>query len=145
MTGITVGPVRQDEREFVLALLEGHHLPLDGLAGVWSTTLVARAEGAIVGSVALELYDEGALLRSVAVSEKHRGHGVGHDLTRAAIRLAGERGAPDVYLLTTTAERFFPRFGFERIPREDVPASVRTSVEFTSACPASAVVMRKHL
>ena len=50
-----------------------------------------------------------------------------------------------VYLLTTTAERFFPRFGFEQITRADVPATVQESVEFKSACPASAIVMRKHL
>ena len=37
----------------------------------------------------------------------------------------------------------FPRFEFERITREDVPASVRAPVEFQSACPASAVVMRR--
>ena len=48
-------------------------------------------------------------------------------------------------LLTTTAEKFFPRFGFEQIAREDVPPSVQASVEFTSACPTSAIVMRKRL
>jgi len=47
--------------------------------------------------------------------------------------------------LTTTAEGFFPKFGFERIPRADVPARVQESVEFVSACPASAVVMRNTL
>jgi amino-acid N-acetyltransferase len=47
--------------------------------------------------------------------------------------------------LTTTAERFFPKFGFEPIDREQVPPSVRESVEFQSACPASAIVMRKRL
>jgi amino-acid N-acetyltransferase len=47
--------------------------------------------------------------------------------------------------LTTTAERYFPKFGFERIERNDVPASVQASVEFTSACPSSAIVMRKPL
>jgi amino-acid N-acetyltransferase len=50
-----------------------------------------------------------------------------------------------VFLLTTTAEKFFPRFGFEQIAREDVPPSVQASVEFTSACPTSAIVMRKRL
>jgi amino-acid N-acetyltransferase len=50
-----------------------------------------------------------------------------------------------VFLLTTTAERFFPKFGFEQIDREQVPASVQQSVEFQSACPASAIVMRKLL
>jgi hypothetical protein len=48
-------------------------------------------------------------------------------------------------LLTTTAERFFPKFGFESIARTDVPATVQASIEFTSACPTSAAVMRKQL
>ena len=52
---------------------------------------------------------------------------------------------PALYLLTTTAERYFPKFGFERIERAEVPLSVQTSIEFTSACPSSATVMRKQL
>ena len=52
-------------------------------------------------------------------------------------------GIRDVYLLTTTAEHYFPRLGFACVDRECVPAAVRTSAEFTGACPASAVVMRK--
>jgi len=48
-------------------------------------------------------------------------------------------------LLTTTAADFFPKFGFEPIARADVPASVQSSIEFTSACPATATVMRKTL
>jgi amino-acid N-acetyltransferase len=50
-----------------------------------------------------------------------------------------------VFLLTTTAEAFFPKFGFEQIQRIDVPISLQASVEFQSACPASAIVMRKRL
>ena len=66
-------------------------------------------------------------------------------LTEAALALARARDERAVFLLTTTADRFFPRFGFERITREDVPESVRQSIEFESACPASAIVMRKLL
>ena len=50
-----------------------------------------------------------------------------------------------LYLLTTTAEGYFPKFGFERITRAEVPPSVQASVEFATACPASAIVMRKRL
>jgi amino-acid N-acetyltransferase len=50
-----------------------------------------------------------------------------------------------VYLLTTTAESYFPKFGFVQTTREVVPTAVQQSVEFRSACPASAVVMRKTL
>ena len=61
------------------------------------------------------------------------------------MRLAEGRGVEAVFLLTTTAEAFFPKFGFEPMLARDVPASVQASVEFRSACPASAVVMRKRL
>lgn len=129
----------------ILRLLSQSGLPLDGLEDHLATTLVAREEGRIVGSAALELYQGGALLRSVAVAAELQGSGLGHELTNAAIRLAQSLQAPAIYLLTTTAERFFPKFGFERIARENVPISVQASVEFTSACPSSATVMRKSL
>jgi amino-acid N-acetyltransferase len=126
-------------------LLERLNLPLAGVDEHLRTMLVAREDGQIVGTAALELYAEGALLRSVAVDSGRQGRQLGHRLTEAALRLAAARGAGTVFLLTTTAERFFPRFGFERITRDEVPVSVRASVEFQSACPASAIVMRKYL
>ena len=105
--------------------------------------VVARDAGRVVGAAALELYAEGALLRSIVVDVGLQGQGVGQQLTAAAVALASELGVPMVFLLTTTAAEFFPRFGFERVSRDDVPASVGASVEFRSACPASAVVMRR--
>lgn len=127
------------------ALLDEHQLPIAGLSDHLPTMLVARLDGAVVGSAGLEMYTDGALLRSVAVTRDYQGQHLGRDLTAAAIDLARTMGAPAIYLLTTTAEGYFPKFGFERIQRSDVPSSVQASVEFTSACPASAVVMRKAL
>lgn len=129
----------------IRALLEQLHLPLDGVDDHVETMVVAREDGRIVGTAGLEMYADGALLRSVAVDPQLQGRQLGHQLTDAALRLAAERGAGTIFLLTTTAERFFPKFGFEPIERQDVPPSVRASVEFQSACPASAIVMRKHL
>jgi len=51
----------------------------------------------------------------------------------------------ELYLLTTTAERFFATRGYAGIERERVPDTVRASAEFSALCPASAVVMRKAL
>jgi amino-acid N-acetyltransferase len=56
-----------------------------------------------------------------------------------------ERGMNALYLLTQTAEHYFPRFGFERVARESVPAEIAETLEFKSACPASAVAMAKAL
>lgn len=70
-----------------------------------------------------------------------RAHGLGAALVRALVDTADARGIDALYLLTTTAESYFPRFGFVRIARERVPATLRQTVEFTSACPATAVAM----
>jgi len=127
----------------IVALLTASGLPIDGLVDHLDTAIVARRGQDLVGCAALEIYSDGALLRSVAVSPGVRGTGLGQALTGAALSLAEDLRMPAVYLLTTTAERFFPRFGFSVVQRRDVPAGVQQSVEFRSACPASAIVMRR--
>ncbi len=136
---------REEDLHAVLRLLEAHQLPIAGLREHLETTLVARDGDDIVGSAALEIYRGGVLLRSVAVAPGREHRGLGRELTEAAIRLAQDLQAPAIFLLTTTADEYFPRFGFTRISRADVPDSVQASVEFTSACPSSATVMRKSL
>ena len=128
----------------VRRLLAAQSLPLDGV-DQHLAMVVAKDGDTLLGAAAVELYAGGALLRSVVVDPDARGRGLGYRLTEAALRVAKERGADTAFLLTTTAAAFFPKLGFERIARDDVPASVQASIEFTSACPASAVVMRKRL
>jgi amino-acid N-acetyltransferase len=140
-----IGPATAGDLPEILALLVRLRLPLAGVDQHLPTMLVAREGEQIVGIAGLELYADGALLRSVAVEPSRQGKQLGHQLTDAALQLATSRGANTVFLLTTTAENFFPRFGFEPITRDEVPQSVRESVEFRSACPASASVMRKRL
>jgi amino-acid N-acetyltransferase len=141
----TIGKAQFQDFDAVCRLLQQHHLPLDGLHEHLATTVVARDADAIVGSAALEVYREGALLRSVAVAAGRERRGLGRELTAAALRVAQDLHMPAVFLLTTTAEQYFPRFGFTRINRGDVPESVQASIEFTAACPSSATVMRKLL
>jgi amino-acid N-acetyltransferase len=126
-------------------LLEAAKLPIAGVRDCIESTIVAWSDDRIIGSAALEIYPSGVLLRSVAVDEAWRGHGLGEQLTEAALALALRRGATVAFLLTTTASDFFPRFGFMPINRDDVPDDVRESVEFTSACPSTATVMRADL
>ena len=142
---LIIDAARDSDLLAVLALLERAGLTPDGLRDHVSTALVARNANSIVGSAALELYGNAALLRSVAVDETWRGRGVGQQLTRAALDLAREHGVDTVYLLTETATDFFPRFGFQPIARSAVTPAVQQSVEFTSACPASAAVLALDL
>ena len=129
----------------VRRLLETQHLPLDGIDEHVSTMVVARKGSQVVGAAAVELYADGALLRSVVVDPRAQGQGLGQRLSEAALTIAKDRGTHTAFLLTTTAEKFFPKLGFEQIVRNDVPDSVQASIEFQSACPTSAVVMRKRL
>jgi amino-acid N-acetyltransferase len=104
-----------------------------------------EGEKGIVGVAGLEVCCNNALLRSVAVRPEWRRHAVGRDLVRRIVRDAEGRGLHALYLLTTTAEQYFPRFGFERVERQDVAPEIAETVEFKSACPASAVAMKKTL
>lgn len=127
----------------VEALLKENKLPLDGVAQALDCFVVAEQGGALVGVAGIEHCGAGehALLRSVAVAEAWKGKGLGRALVTRVIRDAESRGAHALYLLTTTAEHYFPSFGFKPITRDAVPAEIKANVEFTSACPASAVVM----
>jgi amino-acid N-acetyltransferase len=129
----------------VLDLLGRAQLPTAGVADTLPQFVIAEDGGRIVGAVGLELYGASALLRSAAVEETWRGCGVGRTLIERALDLARERHIEDVFLLTTTAEHYFPRFGFACVPRDAVKPEVQVSVEFREACPASAVAMRKSL
>jgi amino-acid N-acetyltransferase len=127
----------------VVRLLEAADLPTAGLNRSLPDFLVAEESGRVVGAVGLEIYGDCALLRSAVVAAGKRGSGLGRDLVESLLERAGTRGVREIYLLTTTAENFFPRFGFARISRDVVAAPVRASEEFRGACPDSAIAMRK--
>lgn len=142
---MTIEEMSNHDRPAVRALLERAGLPLDGFDEPHVIALVARDDARIVGSAALEVYEPYGLLRSVAVDDRHRGQGLGQLLTSEALALARRRALSSLYLLTDTAAPFFARLGFAAIPRSEVPPEVARSVEFTTACPASATVMMRRL
>ena len=123
-------------------LLRAADLPLDGVAEHLGEFLIAERDNAIVGCAAVERYGAAGLLRSVAVASAERGAGTGAMLVGRCITTAMDAGVETLVLLTTTAERYFPRFGFERIDRALVPLALHDSAEFRGACPASATAMR---
>jgi len=122
-------------------LLVASQLPLDGVRESLKSFVVAESGGDLVGVAGLEGCRENALLRSVAVADGWRSRGVGRALVERVIGEAESRGVHALYLLTTTAERWFPSFGFRAIARDAAPADIRATAEFQGACPASATVM----
>ena len=137
----TVRPATPADLAGVERLLTRSGLPTDGVRDALATFVVAQAGNDIVGVAGLEVCCDNALLRSVAVADPWRSHGVGRALVTRVIADAEARGIPALYLLTTTAEHYFPKFGFRPIARDQVPDDIRATGEFTSVCCASAVVM----
>jgi amino-acid N-acetyltransferase len=128
----------------VESLLAKNDLPLDGVRESFDDFVVAHAGDELVGVAGLEVCCDNALLRSVAVADEWRSHGVGRALVTRVISNAEARGIRALYLLTTTADRYFPSFGFRVTTRDAVPAAIRATAEFQGSCPASATVMRRE-
>jgi amino-acid N-acetyltransferase len=128
-----------DDLARVVKLVERGGLPTAGVSDQFPQGyVVANQDGEVLGCGGLEVYGNVGLLRSVAVAENVRGQGFGRALV--ADRLAAARGAKleAVYVLTTTASDHFSGLGFVPADRATVPTALARSVEFASACPASA-------
>jgi amino-acid N-acetyltransferase len=126
-------------------LLRDNDLPLDGAEMHLNGFILAYQGQTLAGCAALERYDRAALLRSVVTRKAFRGLGLGQELVRHVLDMARSEGIRDVVLLTTTADKFFPRFGFSAVRRETAPDAVKESAEFQGACPDSAITMQLKL
>lgn len=74
---------------------------------------VADDAGRIVGFAALEIYSKKlAELRSLAVAEGYRGHGLGRRLVAACVERAREKNVLEVMAITSS-EDFFQACGFD--------------------------------
>jgi len=141
----TLRPARPEDQDAVVGLVASAGLPTSGVEIGSAEFVVAEYGGRIVGVAGLETYGTDGLLRSVAVAEDWRGHGLGGELTRAILESARRRGLTDLYLLTETAADFFARFGFRPIRREDASEAVKASEEFRDLCPVSSTVMVRSM
>jgi UDP-N-acetylmuramate: L-alanyl-gamma-D-glutamyl-meso-diaminopimelate ligase len=143
--GDAVEPATFSDLPHLRHLLDRVGLPHEGVAEHVRDFLVIRdpeGEG-VIGTVGVELYDEAALLRSLAVLPDRRGQGLGWMLADAAVQRARARGAKRVYLLTATASEFFAqKCGFQPFDRNLVEQSVWASSEFSLAACAGAKCMR---
>jgi len=145
MNGISLRQALAADWDAIAALLQACKLPRAGARDHLEAIVVAEHEGALVGVAGLEIYGDIALTRSVAVAVHQRGQGLGGRLIEALVRQAKERGIRHLYLLTTTAREYFPRFGFKELSKAAAPTQLQASVEFNGACPASAIFMQLEL
>jgi amino-acid N-acetyltransferase len=133
-----------DLRPSVILLLEENDLPVTDLDEKKSLFALMENEK-VVGTGGLEFFDHSALLRSISIKKELQGTGMGKLLLHKLENIARQKAVTFLYLLTTTVEGFFSKEGYEMIRRNDVPQEIKNTSEFSSVCPASAIVMRKTL
>jgi UDP-N-acetylmuramate: L-alanyl-gamma-D-glutamyl-meso-diaminopimelate ligase len=144
--GEAVRPAGPEDLPKLQQLLAGAGLPADGAAVHISDFLLLCDGDQVIGCVGLELYDEAAVLRSLAVIPERRGQGLGWMLADNAVARARARGVRRLYLLTETASDFFAQhFGFRKVERNQVEAPVNRSTQFGSGACAGATSMRLDL
>ena len=136
--------VSENERRQAIELLQKHKLPVIDIDEDKLLYLLLDGER-IIGTVGLEIFEDCALLRSVSIIKEDQGKGYGKFMNEEIEKYAKESGINCMYLLTTSAKNFFDKQGYCVINREDSPASVKQTAEFTSLCPSSAVVMKKRI
>jgi len=131
------------ELEFLQNFLKNNQLPADDLTLNNSLFLsYYNTDEKLIGSGGLEFYNDKALLRSLAVSQELRSQQLGKQIVQDLLQQARSSGIKEVYLLTQTAFYFFEKLGFTEVQREQVPAEIKASSEFTYICPSTAQIMK---
>jgi amino-acid N-acetyltransferase len=107
------------------------------------TFLVVEADGQVVGCCALEvIWQDLAEIKSLAVSEEHKGRGAGSMLVNAAVEQAKRLCLPRVFGLTLKPQ-FFEKLGFNVVDKGTLPMKVWSDCARCSkqqSCDETAVV-----
>jgi amino-acid N-acetyltransferase len=135
----------QTYRDKIIELLAAEKLPVADLPETLDNFIVAIQDGSVVGVGGIEVYGNYGLLRSLTVHPDHRGAGIAGKLLTRLDHISKHYGLSDLYLLTETAPAYFEQKNFGKITRDEVPAEVQCSSEFSHVCPVSAIVMRKKI
>jgi len=123
-------------------LLKSENLCWDDLDEITGEIFILKnPSGDFLGGYALEIYPSDALLRSVVVDKRHRKSGLGVQIIAHALDVSGHNNLKTLYLLTTTADKFFAKLGFRVLKRSKVPGKIASTKEFKTFCPDSAICM----
>jgi len=138
-------PARSEDLPSILDLLARCGLPTEGVADHLGRFVVARENGHVIACTGVEVHGEICVLRSLAVAPEARGRGIARRLIERSLEMAVDAGCTDAYLLTLSVEDLAARYGFKRVTRDAVSASLLRSKEFQLNACATAIVMHRHL
>lgn len=145
MTGCNgIRPATARDLSAAIALLRDAGLPTEDLT-TRHLALVAERDAEMLGIIGLEIFGDVGLLRSLVVSSRVRGEGIGRQLTEALEVSLRDSGIRELWLLTIDADTFFSKSGFRTRSRDAAPDAIRGTKEFSILCPGDAVLMSKEM
>jgi|GEM_PF-316906 len=136
-----ISPAMEADWPAISRLLQGLGLSLDGAKEHLNNFKLIQAGKELLGCAGLEIYGKSALLRSLAIKPEAQGQHCGTRLVQHMIKTANAAGVTHLYLLTTDAEAYFQKLGFEKIDTSKLPSAMHASRQLQGACPASAIAM----
>ena len=142
---ITYRTALMSDLEAVVALLKQYDLPSSDVAEHLTQFILAHEKDQVIGVGGYELSGRYGLIRSFAVNPNYAGLGIAGHIFNQLKEQAIQTNLTHFYLLTTTADGYFARLGFQVVARDEVPESIRTTEQFSSLCPGSATVMTMSL
>jgi amino-acid N-acetyltransferase len=141
---MNIVPASQNSFSAAIELLKKNNLPTEDI-NPGTQLFVIEENDSVIGTIAVEYNFDVALLRSLSISEQKRNSGIGQMLVAFIENYVQKQGVQSIYLLTTTAEAFFLKKGYESVDRNEVPDFIKNTKEFSIICSASSTLMKKEL
>lgn len=143
---ITYRMADKAELPVIADLLTKNKLPASDITDIPIDFIIAMNEDKqVVGSIGVERFETEGLLRSFAVDKSYRSQKIGSSLFNRLIDYSLQSGINNLHLLTTTAKNYFAARGFVVLQREEAPASIQATTEFSFLCPYSSTYMKSVL
>ena len=142
---MTIRKATSNEYRAIINLLASNALPTADIYEKNITLFVGLVEDEIVAMIGIEQYENVALLRSLCVKDGFKNKKLGIQMLLHFFAFCEKEKIKTLYLLTTTAEHYFVRYGFEKITRDEAPQTIQQTREFQDICPSSAIIMKLKL
>ena len=143
MTDIHIKPIVSDP--VLETLLKNEGLPVQDIHQSNIQLFGGFANAEFMAAIGIERHQTTGLFRSLVVSPEARSAGYGVAMVKYAEKWAQDQGISALYLLTTTASRFFDKLGYTYIDRSEAPTAITETTQFASLCPQSAPLMYKRI
>ncbi len=125
----------------IAELLKANNLPYEDIISSKVEFITEEQDGVLLGCIGIEKYAEDGLLRSLAVDDLYKNNGIGKKLIDELFNKSRIEGIKKIHLLTTTAEKYFEKYGFQIAERAKAPNGILQSKEFSEICPVSSTYM----